>query len=568
MSQTTQKKDSHQGSIKNTLALLISLGLCLPMFISSSVILYKNYSEQVENYKQDLNRISEVSALGALEPLWNLDPESILPLLEAIQKDNRIVKLEIYQPDKQLFAKINREKVDTNDHETIDKIEKVTKKGEIIGEIHLSLSIQQLNNDIYDKITEIVVSTLFQLFVCLGLLIWLLNSKLVSKIKRLESEAGKLAQKNLSKPFIWKDNNEIGNLGRSLESTRISLKGLFENLERAVEERTETINIILNNVQSGFFLVDPNLQIAPGFTKSCIEITFGTIQEGIPMSQVLELDERAENHLNASLMQIFDDLMPEVASLSQIPSIIPFKDRYLSLVGRTIRDQENKVKQVLFTLNDVSSLMEAEQQNTLHKAIIRILGHRDAFISFVQEFRSLIEDCRENPDNRTQILANLHTMKGNAYIFGIDTLAMEIHRLEEKHTVTFQDFDRIEQHLVDFLVQNNNVLGITYFAKKPKFQQVSSKMLQELSTILESTPPNQLKQVIQHWLERIHLKSAKSIFSSLPFMVERLSEKISKPTKFKINGERIMIDPKIVQDLVNVFPHILRNSIDHGIEKR
>jgi PAS domain S-box-containing protein len=71
----------------------------------------------------------------------------------------------------------------------------------------------------------------FQLFVSLALILGLLQSRVLQPLQRLMSESIRLASRDLSTPFEWRRQDEIGKLGQSLEITRQSLHSLFAELE-------------------------------------------------------------------------------------------------------------------------------------------------------------------------------------------------------------------------------------------------------------------------------------------------------------------------------------------------
>jgi two-component system chemotaxis sensor kinase CheA len=56
------------------------------------------------------------------------------------------------------------------------------------------------------------------------------------------------------------------------------------------------------------------------------------------------------------------------------------------------------------------------------------------------------------------------------------------------------------------------------------------------------------------------------IFSKFPRLVRDLSRKLGKPVELAISGEDTEIDRSIVEALADPLTHIIRNSLDHGIE--
>ncbi len=71
---------------------------------------------------------------------------------------------------------------------------------------------------------------------------------------------------------------------------------------------------------------------------------------------------------------------------------------------------------------------------------------------------------------------------------------------------------------------------------------------------------------IQEKVMRLRLMPLEVIFSRIPMWIRDLSRKLNKKVSLKIEGENIELDRSIVESLIDPLLHIIRNSIDHGIE--
>jgi signal transduction histidine kinase/DNA-binding response OmpR family regulator len=69
------------------------------------------------------------------------------------------------------------------------------------------------------------------LLLSIVLIVTLLQIRVLTPIKRLMGESQKLARRELSERFEWRREDELGELGSSLESTREALQALFDELE-------------------------------------------------------------------------------------------------------------------------------------------------------------------------------------------------------------------------------------------------------------------------------------------------------------------------------------------------
>ena len=59
----------------------------------------------------------------------------------------------------------------------------------------------------------------------------------------------------------------------------------------------------------------------------------------------------------------------------------------------------------------------------------------------------------------------------------------------------------------------------------------------------------------------------KATFQKMARIVRDLSKKVDKKIEFKVNGEDTMLDKSVVDRISDPLIHLVRNSVDHGIEK-
>lgn len=80
---------------------------------------------------------------------------------------------------------------------------------------------------------------------------------------------------------------------------------------------------------------------------------------------------------------------------------------------------------------------------------------------------------------------------------------------------------------------------------------------------------NELKDIekkLVEKLEEVRCVSIKTVYRTLPRLVRDLSEDLSKKVQLELHGEDIRIDNTIASVLNNTLVHLIRNSLDHGIE--
>ena len=124
---------------------------------------------------------------------------------------------------------------------------------------------------------------------------------------------------------------------------------------------------------------------------------------------------------------------------------------------------------------------------------------------------------------------------------------------------------RVNLDKIDLLMNNVGDLVIT-----------NAMLTQFSSTIEESKTRNSVLERLE-LLERhirdmqdsimsIRMVPMDSIYSKFPKVVRDISKKLGKKVEFKHYGDNVEIDKAMIEGLTDPLMHIIRNSLDHGIE--
>lgn len=71
---------------------------------------------------------------------------------------------------------------------------------------------------------------------------------------------------------------------------------------------------------------------------------------------------------------------------------------------------------------------------------------------------------------------------------------------------------------------------------------------------------------LQEQIMKIRMLPVEQVFNRFPRMVRDLAQKAQKKINFVITGQETELDRSIMEDIVDPITHLLRNSLDHGIE--
>ncbi len=106
---------------------------------------------------------------------------------------------------------------------------------------------------------------------------------------------------------------------------------------------------------------------------------------------------------------------------------------------------------------------------------------------------------------------------------------------------------------------------------------ITQSMLGQLGTRLEGSLAEQLRsglaqlernvRELQESVMRVRMLPVSFVFSRFPRMVRDLSNRLGKDIELKLTGEHTELDKTVLEKIGDPLTHLVRNSIDHGIEK-
>jgi len=77
---------------------------------------------------------------------------------------------------------------------------------------------------------------------------------------------------------------------------------------------------------------------------------------------------------------------------------------------------------------------------------------------------------------------------------------------------------------------------------------------------------NRIAEELQTGVMQVRMVPVSTVFQRFPRLVRDLSRKLHKRIRLVMEGEETEIDKNVVEDLPDPLVHLIRNSIDHGIE--
>ncbi len=342
------------------------------------------------------------------------------------------------------------------------------------------------------------------------------------------------------------------------------LKRYSELLEERVAERTRQVRAILDNVASGLLLVGSDCVVQPGSSASCSALLGISDPTTMTFAACLGLSGIDAEDLEVGLLQVFDDILPECLTFDQLPAKVRRADRVLRLAYGVVRE-DGEVKAVLVTMSDITDQVVAEAAARRAQTLVAILTQLPAFRLFVDDVRVLLADAREGLVSGDQALVRraVHTVKGNASVHALDSVVAVVHAVESKEAIGELEIAAVEHSFEDFLEENRSVLGIS--PVRANEGSVRYEITREHLAALVAAAGGD-GAVVEPFLATLRMVPAAQLVAPLEAAVARVAERLEKDVSVRVLGGDVMVDPLRMAPLFRCLPHLVRNSVDHGIE--
>ena len=121
---------------------------------------------------------------------------------------------------------------------------------------------------------------------------------------------------------------------------------------------------------------------------------------------------------------------------------------------------------------------------------------------------------------------------------------------------------RVPVRVLDHLM---NLAGELVLSRNQLLQTVTAHDRGNLDSI--SARLNQVTSEIQEAVMQTRLQAVETVFSKFPRLVRDLTNTLGKQCDLMVEGEDVELDKSIIEAIGDPLTHLIRNAVDHGIEK-
>jgi two-component system, chemotaxis family, sensor kinase CheA len=277
--------------------------------------------------------------------------------------------------------------------------------------------------------------------------------------------------------------------------------------------------------------------------------------------------------------------------------------KVLDLNWSAITDDSDTIVRLMLCVRDVTELRKLAAEASEQKRRLEMIGEilavsEEKFHHFIESSASFVSEnehiirqhSQADHEAIAKLFRNMHTIKGNARTYNLQHLTNIVHETEQRyHELRQEDTDvdwdqdslmqelaRVRAAIESYATINEVSLGrkgANRSDSAERFLMVDIAHIEESLRLIEAAKHDDLN-ALQSMRETVRQslrvlgtqgvdEALSGVLESLPSLAHELGKE-APVVRIDDNGYRLRSEAS--GTLTNVFMHLLRNSVDHGIE--
>jgi signal transduction histidine kinase len=404
--------------------------------------------------------------------------------------------------------------------------------------------------------------------------------------------------------------DEIGDVAHRFNEMAASLAERTEQLR----SKTNDINVMLHTLPQGILTIVADGGIHPEYSSYLETILEKPGLAGLQATAVLfegsDLCADARASMEAAIaaasgeeamnFEFNSHLLP-----GEVKKTMPDgRVKLLELTWSPISDDADIVEKIMVSVRDVTEMRRIMAEADHRRQELEMIGQilrvpQEKFDEFISGARSFIAENIElihsasgaSPDLLARLFRNMHTIKGNARTFNLLHITSLVHDTEQVYqsmrdtgepafepAALITQLEAVSVRLEDYAKLNTVTLGRTGSGRRGVVEEYVMVRRERVEAMLDWLRAYDLKQtqretlaaVLQQVrcdLELLGTEPLADVLAPVTGSMPGLARELGKePPAVRIVDNGLSVRNQAHELLRNIFTHLYRNAIDHGIE--
>ena len=396
----------------------------------------------------------------------------------------------------------------------------------------------------------------------------------------------------------------------------VAFNGMIEKIQESslqLKQKTADIQAMLQNMQQGILTVIEGAVIHSEYS-AYLEAIFET--RDIAGRSLMDL-VFADTDLGADVLSQVDAAsyaclgedainfaFNEHLLVTEISKRMPDgRVKILDLNWSAITDDSDTIVRLMLCVRDVTELRKLAAEAGEQKRRLEMIGEilavsEEKFHHFIESSAGFINEneriirqhSQADREAISELFRNMHTIKGNARTYNLQHLTNIVHETEQRYhelrhaeadevwdqDSLMQELARVRAAVESYATINEVSLGRKGASRREsaeRYLMVDIAHIQESLRLIETARSDDL-HALQSMRENVRQtlrvlgtetvgEALSGVLESLPSLAQELGKEAPR-VRIDDNGYRLRREAGSA--LKNVFMHLLRNSVDHGLE--
>ena len=432
----------------------------------------------------------------------------------------------------------------------------------------------------------------FPLYMYLFICILTISQKLILILKDINREKSYINQRNQLRDIVPSIKDQLENEMTYLNSIFEEINEVILSLDSKGIVKKETSSKLSKKV-FGESLKD----------KSILDTVFLNVEGKV------NFFEELKNNLDSSKKL---DLKEWIKIKKELPEKVIFsknkKEKTLSIkYGELFDEKTSKIKEILLIIQDITNIekileneIRISRRNIIISELVPEKGrnlekHKENLSNFFRESRLLISNSSKlassksvdtiNAWDQEFIWKNVNTVKSNSKFIGLKGISSRLNEEEQKFLKLKPKKGKLSDDMIleicssllaiievisDYETTAEEIFGLSTDTKKSietSYIEIEKldMMDKKIKLLSKKVDIDEMNEVTKEW-SKLFKSSLLELLKGFESLVDLTSKELGKSTSYRVGGDDIYLKENVLSKISDSVIHLLRNSIDHGIE--
>jgi signal transduction histidine kinase/HPt (histidine-containing phosphotransfer) domain-containing protein len=370
-------------------------------------------------------------------------------------------------------------------------------------------------------------------------------------------------------------NDEVGALSRAFAS----MSKVIASREAQISQRNRDLRRVLDNVAEGLVTVRKDGTISEERSRA-IDAWFGRPATGLDVFDYFDsVDQATGDLLRLGWTALGDDIMPVEVVLDQMRVRFEHEQRSFELDFSPIwlgPEEDQILEEILVAVRDVTATVERERAERAQREALRVfrsvLVDPAGFRDFLRNGSRLVEAIEQDSGSAatsSRLKRDLHTLKGDTGLFGLESIADTCHRIESRMQELGRSPDAEELGELRAAWTQLEALAAELDAGSPsdRIEIYLREYEEHLTQLKARRPAEDLIASVRTWANEPAERTLQRFVEQGRSLARQLG-KGDTAVEMRVAPAGLRLAPARWAPVWSVFPHLLRNTFDHGVETR